>query len=163
MGLSTDISPIAIQVSRGVVVASIQTDLDDDTVARFREDLLGCVHRTGSRGVILDVSALEVIDAHEFAALRDLTTMVGLLGAEAILVGLQAGVVSALIELDADVEGVQAAINLDAGFELLQPENEVEREPEPEPEPEPEAEAGEADELEAPMGEGPDPAQWEEA
>jgi len=128
MTLYADIPGIALQVSRDVVVASIQVDLDDDVLARFREDLLRRIHETGSRGVILDVSGLETLDADEFAALRRIITMCTIMGAESVLAGLQPGVVSALIEAGADVDGLRAAINLDAAFALLQPE------PEPEPE-----------------------------
>jgi rsbT antagonist protein RsbS len=124
----TDIPGVAIQVSRDVVVASIQVDLDDDVLARFQEDLLGRVHQTGSRGVILDVSGLETLDSEEFAALRGTITMCSIMGAESVLVGLRPGVVSALIEAGADVDGLQAAINLDAAFALLQPEPEAEPE-----------------------------------
>jgi rsbT antagonist protein RsbS len=129
-----DIPGVAMQVSRGVVVASIQVDLDDDVIARFRQDLLDCIHETGSRGVILDVSGLETLDSEELAALRKIMVMTSLMGAESVLVGLRPGVVSALIEVGADIDGLRAAINLDAAFALL------ETEPEPEPEPEPESE-----------------------
>jgi len=127
-----DTPGIAIQVSRDIVVASIQVDLDDDVLGRFQEDLLRRVHETGSRGVILDVSGLETLDSDEFATLRRIITMITIMGAESVLVGLRPGVVSALIEAGADVDGLQAAINLDAAFALLQPV----------PEPEPESEAG---------------------
>ena len=132
MPLYADIPGVAIQVSRDVVVASIQVDLDDGVLARFREDLLHRIHETGSRGVILDVSGLETLDSNEFAALRSIIKMSTIMGAESVLVGLRPGVVSALIEAGADVDGLRAAINLDAAFALLQPEQE----------PEPEREAG---------------------
>jgi rsbT antagonist protein RsbS len=122
-----------MQLSRGVVVASIQVDLDDDVLARFRDDLLARIHETGSQGVILDVSGLQTLDSEEFGALRRIMHMTGLLGAESVLVGLQPGVVSALIETDADVEGLRTAIDLDAGFALLEPEPQLETEPETEP------------------------------
>lgn len=124
-----------MQVSRNVVVASIQVDLDDDVLARFRDDLLGRVHETGSRAVILDVSGVETLDSNEFTSLRRIITMVTIMGTESVLVGLQPGVVSALIEVGADVEGLQTAIDLDAAFALL------ELEPELEPDVEPESEA----------------------
>jgi rsbT antagonist protein RsbS len=138
--LYADIPGVAIQVSRDVVVASIQVDLDDDVLARFREDLLRRVHETGSRGVILDLSGLETLDSDEFAALRRIITMSTIMGAESVLVGLRPGVVSALIEAGADVDGLRAAINLDAAYALLQPE--------PEPEPESEADADTDDDWE---------------
>jgi len=133
MTLYADIPGVAIQVSRDVVVASIQVDLDDEVLARFRDELLHRLHETGSRGVILDVSGLETLDSSEFAALRRIITMCTIMGAESVLVGLRPGVVSALIDAGAEVDGLRAAINLDAAFSLLQPE--------PEPEPESEAEA----------------------
>jgi rsbT antagonist protein RsbS len=131
MALHADIPGVAMQLSRGVVVASIQVDLDEDVLARFREDLLARIHETGSQGVILDVSGLQTLDSEEFTALRRIMDMTGLLGAESVLVGLQPGVVSALIETDADVEGLRTAIDLDAGFALLEPEPQLEPEAEP--------------------------------
>ena len=128
MTLYADIPGIALQVTRDVVVASIQVDLDDDVLVRFREDLLRRIHETGSRGVILDVSGLETLDSDEFAALRRIITMCTIMGAESVLAGLRPGVVSALIEAGADVDDLRTAINLDAAFALLQPE------PDPEPE-----------------------------
>jgi len=127
MPLYADIPRVAIQVSRDVVVASIQGDLDDDILARFREDLLRRIHETGSRGVILDASGLETLDSDEFAALRRIITMSTIMGAESVLVGLRPGVVSALIEADVDVDGLRSAINLDSAFALLQaaPESEA--------------------------------------
>ena len=130
MALHADIPGVAMQLSRGIVVASIQVDLDDDVLARFRDDLLQRIHATGSRGVILDVSGLETLDSDEFAALRRIITMSTIMGAESVLVGLRPGVVSALIEAGADVDGLRAAINLDAAFALLQPEPELEPEDE---------------------------------
>ena len=120
-----------MQLSRGVVVASIQVDLDDDVLAHFREDLLERIHETGSRGVILDMSGLETLDFEEFAALRRIMDMTGLMGAESVLVGLKPGVVSALIEMGADVDGLRTAIDLDAGFALFEPEPRIETEIEP--------------------------------
>jgi rsbT antagonist protein RsbS len=122
-----------MQLSRGIVVASIQVDLDDDVLARFREDLLARLHESGSEGVILDVSGLQTLDSEEFAALRRIMTMTSLMGAESVLVGLQPGVVSSLIETGVDVDGLQVAINLDAGFALLEPEPQLEPETETEP------------------------------
>ena len=127
MTLYAEIPRVAIQVSRNVVVASIQVDLEDDVLTQFREDLLRRIHETGSRGVILDLSGLETLDSDEFATLRRIITMSTIMGADSVLVGLRPGVVSALIEAGADVEGLRSAINLDAAFGLLEqkPESEA--------------------------------------
>jgi rsbT antagonist protein RsbS len=130
-----------MQISRDVVVASIQVDLDDDVLARFQQDLLDRIHEKNSRAAILDVSGLETIDSAEFAALRRIMSMVKIMGAESVLVGLQPGVVSALIEMEADVDGLQTAIDLDAAFVLLEPEEDPELESEAKSEGEEESES----------------------
>jgi anti-anti-sigma regulatory factor len=135
-----------MQLSRDVVVASIQVDLDDEVLARFQQDLLDRVHKTSPRAAILDVSGLETIDSDEFAALRRIMSMVGIMGTESVLVGLQPGVVSALIEMEADVGNLRTAIDLDAAFVLLEPPPEVEVESEIEDEAKNEPIAAEAEE-----------------
>lgn len=147
MVLHKDIPRIALQVSRGIVVASIQVDLDDDVLAQFREDLLGRIQTTGACGVILDVSGLEILDSEEFAALRRIISMTDLMGARSVIVGLRPGVVSSLIETGADVDGLDAAVSLDVAFTLLEPAPEFESELESEPsfpdEPEPDTDRDE--------------------
>jgi len=114
-----DVPGIAMQVTRRVLVASIQVDLDEGVLERFRHELLTRLHQTGSRGVILDVSGLQTLDSDEFAALRSVITMTTIMGAESLLVGLRPGIVSSLIEADADVDGLATAIDLDAAFDHL--------------------------------------------
>jgi rsbT antagonist protein RsbS len=128
MPLHADTSGVAIQVSRDIVVASIQVDLNDDVLARFREDLLSRIHETGSQAVIFDVSGLETLDTSELAALRRIITMCTIMGAESVLVGLRPGVVSALVEAGAEVDGLRTAIDLDAAYSLLRPEPDLESE-----------------------------------
>ncbi len=142
MSQFTDTPAVAMQVSRNIVVVSIQLDLDDDVLNRFREDLLQRVHETGSRGVILDVSGLETLDPDEFAALRGIIRTCAIMGAESVLAGLRPGVVSALIEAGCDIDGLRAAIDLDAAFARLEPQ------PQPETVPDIDMEPGEEDSVE---------------
>lgn len=130
MTVEGEIPRIAMQVSRGVIVASIQVDLRQEVLTRFREDLLDRIHQTSSRGVILDVSGLAILDSEEFSGLRQTVTMTTLLGADAVLAGLQPGVVSALVESGVDVDGLQTSIDIDAAFELLLPTDDGEVEDE---------------------------------
>ena len=135
MSRFTDTPAVAIQVSRNIVVASIQVDLDDNVLDRFRQDLLRRVHETGSRGVILDVSGLETLDPDEFAALRGIIRTCAIMGSESILAGLRPGVVSALVEAGADIDGLRAAINLDAAFSQLELQSQPDIEPDTDMEP----------------------------
>ena len=113
-------SRIPLQLSRNCIVASVQVDLTDDVLRRFRLDLLEFLQRSGAQAVILDLSGLEILDLEEFEALRQTMSMVSLMGAISIVAGMRPGVVSALIELNADVEGILAAFNLDDAFSLIE-------------------------------------------
>ncbi len=121
---------VPMQLSRGCIVASIQVDLSHDVLAQFRSDLLELLQSADASAVILDVSGLAVMDLEEFQALRDTMTMASLMGARTIFAGFRAGVVSALVELDAETDDIEAAFNLDAAFSLLDSAEAVDEEPE---------------------------------
>jgi rsbT antagonist protein RsbS len=115
-----DAASIPLQVSRGCVVASIQVDLSDAVLAGFRTQLLELLHSSGAAGVILDMSGVEVLDLEEFDALQQTMDMAQLMGARTVFSGFRPGVVSALLDLDADTRGMYAALNLDAAFDMLE-------------------------------------------
>lgn len=116
---ASSVQRIPLQVARGCVVASIQIDLNPEVLRQFRIDLLECVQESGANGVILDVSGIDILDLDEFNGLRSTMEMAGVMGARPILSGLKPGVVSALIDLGADPEGVKAVLNLDDAFQLM--------------------------------------------
>ena len=116
---ASGVQRIPLQVARGCVVASIQIDLDPEVLRQFRIDLLECVQKSRANGVILDVSGIDILDLDDFNGLRSTMEMAKVMGARPILSGLKPGVVSALIDLGADPEGVNAVLNLDNAFRLL--------------------------------------------
>ena len=116
---SESVARIPLQLAQECVVASIQVDLDDEVLRMFRDELLGFLRSTGARGVILDLSGVQIMDAEEFGALRATMRMAGLMGAVTVLSGLQPGVVSALVDLGADTQGVEATATLDDAFERM--------------------------------------------
>ena len=116
---ASGVQRIPLQVARGCVVASIQIDLDPEVLRQFRIDLLECVQKSRANGVILDVSGIDILDLEDFNGLRSTMEMAKVMGARPILSGLKPGVVSALIDLGADPEGVNAVLNLDDAFRLL--------------------------------------------
>ena len=113
-------SRIPLQLSRNCIVASIQVDLTEEVLRRFRADLLDFLQRSGAQAVILDLSGLEILDLEEFEALKHTMSMVSLMGARSIVAGLRPGVVSSLIELNADVEDILAAFDLDDAFSRIE-------------------------------------------
>jgi rsbT antagonist protein RsbS len=109
----------------GCLVASIQVDLDDRVIQQLADSLLEALHRQSARGVILDLSGVAIMDAEEFAALRKIERMAALMGARTVFAGLKPGVVSALIDLDADIAELVASRSLDDAFLLIDAEIEV--------------------------------------
>jgi rsbT antagonist protein RsbS len=115
----SDAQQIPMQLSRGCVVASLQIELSDDVIARFRKDLLEFLHSTGTNSVILDVSGLDVIDGNDFSALKLIMSMAHLMGAHSVVSGLKPGVVSSIIELGVETRDVNAALDLDDAFDVV--------------------------------------------
>ena len=116
---SSNVQRIPLQVVRGCVVASIQIDLNPDALERFRDELLECVQKYSADSVILDVSGLDILDLDDFNGLRRTMEMAKVMGARSILSGLKPGVVSALIDLGVEPEGLDAVLNLDDAFQRL--------------------------------------------
>jgi rsbT antagonist protein RsbS len=98
------------------LVASVQSDLDEAGMGALRTSLLDSVRQRQPRGVVIDVSALDLLDAYDFEALRRTMAMVELLGVRAVLVGLSPIIVAALVEHDAATDGVVAEPTLEAGL-----------------------------------------------
>ena len=112
---------IPMQVVSQCLVASIQLHAAAELPRSFQRDLLDRIKLAGVSGVILDVSGVQIMDVEDFDLLRRSMAMASILGARSILVGLQPGIVSSLIALDCDVDGVEAAVDLDDAFRRLRP------------------------------------------
>ena len=112
-------SDIPIQLSQNCAIASIQIDLTEAVILEFRKNLLSFVHESGATAVILDVSGVEIMDVDDFHSIKHTISMVKILGAFAVISGLKPGVVASLIELGADIKDIEAALNLDEAFQLV--------------------------------------------
>jgi anti-anti-sigma regulatory factor len=117
-----DIPAVALQVSRDVLVASIQVDLEQQVLQRFRQDLLHRLQAGAARAAVLDLSGLDTIDAHEFNGLRQIMKACEVMGAPAVLVGLRPGMVSSLVDAGVEADGIRTALDLDRAFALLDAE-----------------------------------------
>ncbi len=119
MSDKADSNRIPLQLIQGCLVASIQVDLTDQVLDRFRQELLARIGSTHVHGVVLDVSGVDVMDSVDFDMLKTTMTMASVMGASAVIVGLQPGIVSALMDMDVDTRGVRAALNLDDALQIL--------------------------------------------
>jgi rsbT antagonist protein RsbS len=101
------------------LIASVQSVLTDADLLQFREDLTQRVGRFRSRGVVIDVSALDVLDSFASRTLRGIAHAVRLRGAETVVVGIQPEVAFAMVQLGLRLDGVDTAIDLEEGLALL--------------------------------------------
>ncbi len=105
---------------KDILLTSIQVDLTDEDALEFQDDVLKAVERTEASGVLIDITSLDVVDSFLARVLNETAVMVRLLGAEAVISGMQPDVALTLVEMGRELIGVATAINLDHGMEKLQ-------------------------------------------
>jgi len=110
---------VPILKQRDYLIASIQAALTDADLTHLRDALVTQVGDYRSRGVIVDVTALDVMDSFAVRTLRDLAHMTRLRGAETVIVGVQPEVAFAMTQLGVRLEGVAAALDLEEGLAYL--------------------------------------------
>jgi rsbT antagonist protein RsbS len=110
---------VPILKQRDYLIASIQAALTDADLLQLRDALVGQVGTYRSRGVIVDVTALDVMDSFAVRTLRDLAHMIRLRGAETVIVGIQPEVSFAMVQLGLTLEGVSTALDLEEGLAYL--------------------------------------------
>jgi rsbT antagonist protein RsbS len=101
------------------LIASIQASLTDTDLLRLRDDLVEQVGRFRSRGVIVDVTVLDVMDSFAVRTLSTLAQMIMLRGAETVIVGIQPEVAFAMVQLGLTLSGVATALDLEEGLAYL--------------------------------------------
>ncbi|MER7919639.1 MULTISPECIES: STAS domain-containing protein [unclassified Streptomyces] len=101
------------------LLVSIQTDLEDQMVMDLQEDLSNRIVDTGAKGVVIDISALEIVDSFVGRMLATNASISRVLGAETIVVGMRPAVAMTLVELGLSLNGVRTALNLERGLKLL--------------------------------------------
>lgn len=111
--------PVPILKQRDFLIASIQAALTDEDLAALRDELVKQVGKFRSRGVIVDVTALDVLDSFAARTLRDLAHMSRLRGAETVIVGIQPEVAFAMVQLGLTLEDVATALDLEEGLVFL--------------------------------------------
>ncbi len=101
------------------LVASVHTALDDSEMMRFQHDLIDQIGQHRSRGVVIDVAALDVLDSFGFKTLRTIAEIARLRGAETVIVGIQPDVAFAMVQLGMGTGPVATALDLEEGLAHL--------------------------------------------
>lgn len=102
-----------------LLLVTIQVDLYDRLAETLETDLVYMIKKTGARGVLIDISAVSIIDSFMGRIIGNIATMSKILDAETIVVGMQPAVAITLVELGLPLKGVLTALNVERGMELL--------------------------------------------
>ncbi|GGY57927.1 STAS domain-containing protein [Streptomyces xanthochromogenes] len=105
---------------RQVLLVSIQTDLDDQDVLLLQDDLAAAVVDSGAHGVVIDITAVEIVDSFVGRMLATIASLSRLLDAQTVLVGMRPAVAITLVELGLSLGGVRTALTLDKGLRMLE-------------------------------------------
>ena len=101
------------------LLVTIQIDMHDQLALKLQDDLSNAIQKNASRGVLIDISSLEMVDSFMGRMVADISGMGKILGAETILVGMQPAVAITLVELGLSLPGVATALNVERGMALL--------------------------------------------
>jgi rsbT antagonist protein RsbS len=110
---------VPILKQRDYLIASIQAALTDADLLELRDELMKQVGKYRSRGVIIDVTVLDVMDSFAVRTLRSIAHMMKLRGADTVIVGIQPEVAFAMVQLGLTLQGVETALDLEEGLAFL--------------------------------------------
>jgi rsbT antagonist protein RsbS len=102
------------------LLVTIQLDMQDQMALALQDDLASKIAATGAKGVLIDISALEIVDSFVGRMLASISGISRILDATTVVVGMQPAVAITLVELGLSLEGVRTALNVERGMELLQ-------------------------------------------
>lgn len=128
MGSETQVR-VPILKQGDYLIASIQSAVSDADFLQLRDDLADRVGRHRSRGVVIDVTALDLIDSFATRTLRTIALMLGLRGAEVVIAGIQPDVAFAMVQLGLTLEGVGKALDLEESLAYLDRHRKRDRQP----------------------------------
>ncbi len=101
------------------LLVTIQVDLQDQTALALQDDLSAKIDAIGATGVVIDISALEIVDSFIGRMLAGISGIARVLGAATVVVGMQPAVAITLVELGLSLEGVKTALNVERGLQML--------------------------------------------
>jgi len=111
---------IPILKLRGLLLVTIQVDMHDRLAMQLQDELTTRISETGARGVLIDISSLDIVDSFIGRMIANIAAMARVLDAQTVVVGMQPAVAITLVELGLTLPGVRTALNVDKGMALLE-------------------------------------------
>ena len=105
---------------RDYLIVSIQVDMHDKLAVQLQSQILSEIERTGAKGVLIDISVLEMVDSFIGRMLSGMASMASIMDAAVVIVGMQPAVAITLVELGLEMPGVDTALNMEKGMEMLE-------------------------------------------
>lgn len=102
------------------LLVTIQVDMHDKLALTLQDDLMTKVAEVGARGVLIDISSLEIVDSFIGRTLANIASMAKILDAQTVVVGMQPAVAITLVELGMSLPGIRTALNVESGMQFLQ-------------------------------------------
>ena len=105
---------------RDLLLVTIQVDMHDRLAMQLQDELTARISETGARGVLIDISSLDIVDSFIGRMIANIASMARVLDAQTVVVGMQPAVAITLVELGLTLPGVRTALNVDKGMALLE-------------------------------------------
>ncbi|MEV1288219.1 STAS domain-containing protein [Micromonospora sp. NPDC049679] len=102
-----------------ILLVSIQVDMEDQLALQLQDDLAERIVETGCHGVIIDITALDIVDSFVGRTLSSIAAISKVLDADTVVVGMRPAVAITLVELGLSLQGISTALNVERGMELL--------------------------------------------
>lgn len=102
-----------------ILLVSIQVDMHDRLAMRLQDDLTNRIVAVGAKGVLIDISSLDIVDSFIGRTLSNISSMASVLDAQTVVVGMRPAVAITLVELGLSLQGVRTALNVDKGMTML--------------------------------------------
>jgi rsbT antagonist protein RsbS len=120
--MNTDLQEKRIPIIKigNFLIVSIQVDMHDKLALQLQTQILEEIAKYGARGVLIDISVLEMVDSFIGRMLSGMATMASIMDAAVVIVGMQPAVAITLVELGLEMPGVDTALNMEKGMEMLE-------------------------------------------
>ena len=102
------------------LIVSIQVDMHDKLAIALQSQILEAIEKTGAKGVLIDISVLEMVDSFIGRMLSGMASMASIMDAAVVIVGMQPAVAITLVELGLEMPGVDTALNMEKGIDMLE-------------------------------------------